>query len=156
MRYFLHSGREKRCGMSFLSHAVITIPRGHTPQFTAPEPEGRFQSVLELSQHTMTTHRGSAGRGSEFSHWKVENYGPSFRPSSQLQPNLPLQNFPNLSTLVCLFFKPILCAVQHTHTELTASYSYSTFQGYFFKHDSLSAPGHHSIIRSKYIWIIPG
>lgn len=131
MRYFVSSGKEKRCGMSFLSHAVITTPGGHTP-----EPEGHFQSVLDHPQPTTTTRGVSAGGRSEFSpeagEWKT--MVPHFYPlgSFGLSFKLPLQAFPNLSTLVQLLFRLVFVQFS-THLGLTSFYSYTTLTRLFLQ-----------------------
>lgn len=118
MRYFVSSGKEKRCGVSFLSHAVITTPGAHTP-----EPEWHFQSVLDHLQPTTITRRVSTGSRSGFSleagEWKT--MVPHVYPlgSFSLSSELPLQAFPNLSTFVQLLFRLVFVQLS-TNLGLTA------------------------------------
>lgn len=118
IRRFVHSGEEKRGGVSFLSHPVITAPGGHTQQFTTSEPEGLCLGVLELFQSPMTTHRVSSGSRRELSQvgGEQKTMVPHCYPraSCSLSSMVPLQNFPNLSTLVHLLSKLVLCTVPHT------------------------------------------
>lgn len=95
----------KRRGVGCLSHAVITTPGGHTP-----EPEGHFQSVLDLLQPAMTTGMVNTGK------WRMENYGPSFFPAGQLQSvfRVPTASFFKAFHISLALFQTGLCTIQHT------------------------------------------